>query len=340
MKKEIISIFSGIDCLGLGFRNYFDIVLAVEKEKKACETLKANIGSFHPKLKIINKDITLIPDIEIQKYKNTFGLIGGPPCQAFSSARGKFDPEDERISMLDVYIKWIKIIEPQFFVFENVSGLLYKNKIHLYHNLLEQLSNLGYDINEQILNSHDYGNAQSRERVIVIGFRKDLKIKFEFPKPVKDKKYVKDIIVENEEVGECAKYDSKKMEIVPHIPEGGNWRNLKTEELLKKALLGNYEKREGGMTGVYKRLDRNKPCPTLTTSPTQRNTMRIHPIEDRPLSIKEYKRGQGIPDDYEIIGSTSQKYKFIGNGVPVELATQISKAIYETLINYNLIENK
>ena len=327
MKRRVVSIFSGIDCLGLGFRENFDIVLAVEKEKKACETLLSNKEKFHPNLEVWNKDILSIPDSKIEEYKGVDGIIGGPPCQPFSSARGSFDPENEKIKCMFEYVRWVKIIQPKFFMFENVKGLLDKDKFPIFEYFLEQLDTLGYSIDYKILNSHDYGNVQKRERVIAVGFKKELEASFNFPNPVSKRKCVRDIIVEGEEVGECAKYDAKKMEVVPHIPEGGNWRSLKTEELLRKALLGNYEKREGGMTGVYRRLDRDGHCPTLTTSPSQRNTMIIHPLEDRPLSVKEYMRAQGIPEDYNLVGSTNKKYTFIGNGVPVEMAHELSKCI-------------
>lgn len=340
MKKKIVSIFSGIDCLGLGFRNEFDIILAVEKEKKACETLIKNREKFHPSLEVLNEDILSIPDNKIEEYRGVDGIIGGPPCQAFSSARGAFDPNDARIQCLFEYVRWVKIIQPKFFMFENVKGLLEKTKLSIFEHFIELLENLGYKIQFKILNSHDYGSVQKRERVVAVGFQEELDIDFKFPKPLTTKKLVKDIIVEGEDIGECAKYDAKKMEVVPHIPEGGNWRSLKTEELLRKALLGNYEKRQGGMTGVYKRLDRNGHCPTLTTCPTQRNTMAIHPLEDRPLSIKECKRAQGIPEDYELVGSVSQKYKFIGNGVPVEMASCISQSINEAILKYEYMNKE
>lgn len=87
------------------------------------------------------------------------------------------------------------------------------------------------------------------------------------------------------------------------------------------------------MVGVYRRLSMEEgyACPTLVTSPVQRNTMAIHPLENRPLSINEYKRAQGIPEDYEILGSTANKYKFIGNAVPFEMARAISKSVFESL---------
>lgn len=333
--KKVVSIFSGIDCLGLGFREDFDIVLAVEQMEKACQTLNANKPKFHPNMKVVNKNIFKIPDEFIKGFEGVDGLIGGPPCQPYSSAKNQFDPNDERIAGLSEYTRWVKLIKPKFFMFENTDGLMTKNKRYLLDDFLEKLSNLGYKVHFDVLNSHDYGSVQKRKRVIVIGFREDLDLKdnYSFPKPIHDslKRYVKDIINLEEETGECLSYSEERKFIVSHIPEGGNWKSIKDQELLRRAMGANAnpENQAGGMTGAYRRLSMKDDyaCPTITTNPCQRNTMCIHPKEDRPLSVKEYKRAQGIPEDYNIVGSVSDKYKFIGNGVPVEMARAISNSI-------------
>lgn len=333
--KKIVSIFSGIDCLGIGFRNYFDLILAVEKEVNACKSILANKENFHPHINVVNKDIFSISDSFISQYKGADGLIGGPPCQPYSPAKSKFDPNDTRIQGLTEYVRWVRLIEPSFFMFENTEGLTHKSKKPILDHLIDELKNLGYDVFFNVLNAHDYGSVQNRKRVILVGFKKELKVHYSFPKPISTKKLVKDILVENEPLGECLFYPPKRKEIISFVPEGGNWKNLPSEDLIKLALGGNYEKREGGMTGVYKRLDRNSYCPTLTTNPLQRNTMAAHPIENRPLSVLESKRAQGIPENYHIIGSIAEKYKFIGNGVPVELAEKIAQSIDLALLGNN-----
>ena len=334
-KNKIVSIFSGIDILGLGFKDEFDVVLAVEKEALACETLRKNKDKYHPNMKVINKDIFTISDEEILKYKGISGIIGGAPCQAYSNAKATFDPNDERINCLFEYVRWVNLIRPEFFVLENTDALTQDKKKYILDSFISQSSNLGYKIKWKILNAHEHGNVQKRKRIILVGVRDDIKREFQFPTPCIERKYVKDIIIPGEEVGECAKYDEKRAYVASFVPQGGNWRDLPTEELKKLALLGNYapEKRKGGMTGVYRRLSMSDGyvCPTLVTSPTQRNTLCIHPLEDRPLSIKEYKRAQGIPDDYVVLGSTANKYKFIGNAVPLEMAKAISNNVYKSL---------
>lgn len=339
LNKKVVSIFSGIDCLGLGFKNEFDVVLAVEQMEKACKTLELNKPTFHPNMKVVNENIYEISDDFIKGFEGVDGLIGGPPCQPYSSAKNQFDPNDERISGLAEYIRWVRLIKPKFFMFENTDGLTTKNKKYLLDDFIEKLNNLNYRVHFDVLNSHDYGSVQKRKRVIVIGFRNDLDLKsnYKFPSPIADsmKRYVKDIIFLNEEVGECLSYSEERKFIVSHIPEGGNWKSIKDPELLKRAMGANAspDKQAGGMTGAYRRLsmEHGYACPTITTNPCQRNTMCTHPKEDRPLSVKEYKRAQGIPDNYEIVGSVNDKYKFIGNGVPVEMASAISKSIFDYL---------
>lgn len=333
--KKVVSIFSGIDCLGLGFRKEFDIVLAVEQMEKACQTLNLNKAEFHPNMEVVNKNIFSIDDEFIKGFQGVDGLIGGPPCQPFSSAKNQFDPNDERISGLSEYIRWVKLIKPKFFMFENTDGLTTKNKKYLLDDFIQQLKDLKYNVYWEVLNSHDYGSVQKRKRVIVVGFREDSspKTPYKFPEPVPSSKrrYVKDVIFLGEEVGECLSYSEERKFIVSHIPEGGNWKSIKDPELLKRAMGANAnpEKQAGGMTGAYRRLSMEDgyACPTITTNPCQRNTMCTHPKEDRPLSVKEYKRIQGIPDNYQLVGSINDKYKFIGNGVPVEMATAIAESI-------------
>lgn len=350
-KIKVVDIFSGISVLGLGFsKEIFDIVLSVEIEKNACKTLELNKDKYHPNMKVLNQDILSINDDFISKYKDVDGIIGGAPCQPFSAAKGKFDPEDIRIACLFDYLRWVKIINPKWFVMENTDGLTQKDKSFILDEFISNAKSLGYNVNHKVLNAHDYGNCQGRKRIIIVGIKENLNIKYNFPKPVDEayKKYVKDIIIPGEEVGECVYYSEERAKIMSYIPEGGNWRSLKgkNEDILKLALGANYTKQQGGMTGAYRRLsmDDKYVCPTLVTSPCQRNTMAAHPLENRPLSIKEYRRAQGIPDDYIIEGSIAQKYKYIGNAVPFELAKAIATSIQDVFYkeekpNFKLIED-
>ncbi|MED3831493.1 DNA cytosine methyltransferase [Priestia megaterium] len=331
MKEKYVTIFSGLGNLDQGFEKNFQGVLAVEKDKTAAKILEKNKEKFFPNLTIWNRDIFTITDEEIAQWKGVSGLIGGPQCQPFSSGKHGFDPTDERIRGLPEFLRWARILEPKFFVFENTFGLLQGKKKVFFEYFLEEAEKLNYKVSFRVLNAHDYGNAQNRKRLIAVGVHKTADWSFTFPSPVPEsqKKYVRDIL-KGEALGECIPYSEQRKNIIKHVPEGGHWRHLPTKELQKEALGVNFEKQEGGMTGAYRRLHRDRPCPTLTTSPAQRNTMLTHPIWDRPLSIAEYRRAMGIPEDYHLEGSIADKYKAIGNAVPYELAVAISNAIVES----------
>lgn len=337
-ERKVVSIFSGIDVLSLGFeKNNFNVVAAVEIEKNACETLKANKEKYHPHMEIINDSVFNISDEKIQSYQGIDGLIGGAPCQPFSRAKGTFDEKDEKISCFFEYLRWVKLINPKWFVMENVKALTDKDKKYILDEFIDRATSLGYKVQYKVLNSHDYGNCQKRERIIIIGVKYNLNIEYSYPTVIakSKRKYVKDIIIPNEDIGECIFYSKERADIMSYIPQGGNWRSLKGkhEDILKKAMGANYTKIQGGMTGAYRRLslEDGYACPTLVTSPCQRNTLACHPLEDRPLSVKEYMRGQGIPDDYIIKGKVTEKYKFIGNAVPYELSFAIAKSISDSL---------
>jgi DNA (cytosine-5)-methyltransferase 1 len=138
---------------------------------------------------------------------------------------------------------------------------------------------------------------------------------------------LRDVIAGLEKAGldECARFGKKMASFMVKIPEGGNWRNFDSAD--RKKAMGGANLKSGGLTGCYRRLSFDKPSPTLLTTPTQRATTLCHPTEQRPLSVLEYRRIQGIPDRWSIMGSTSQKYRQIGNAVPVQLGLAVARSI-------------
>lgn len=325
-KQNFVSIFSGIGGLDLGFQEKFDCALAVEIEKIACDMLEKNREKFHPGMKVWNKSVYEVSDAEILQFKGAVALVGGPNCQPFSPAKGMFDPHDTRIQGIFEYLRWVQVLDVEFFVFENTFGLLQKNKKEIFDLFVERANSLGYDVEYEIWNAHDHGSVQDRKRLIAIGIKRGSEWSFQKPTPLEDheKKFVRDIL-RNEPDGETMEYSDSRRRIMSFVPEGGHWRQLPTEELKIEALgEKNYYHPSGGMTGAYRRLHRDKCCPTLTTNPCQRNTMVTHPFKDRPLSVLEYKRAFGFPDEYELCGSTAKKYKALGNAVPVELSRAIA----------------
>ena len=359
MKRIAISFFAGAGGLDLGIHKAgFDVKLSVELEPKYCETLKNN----NPKFNVVSGDIMEYSKdkiYEIAKLKSNQEitlLFGGSPCQSFSTAGKRKAFSDERGKAMLKFVELVEEVKPKAFLLENVKGLLSAPLKHRQLNergkdfapldeeeqngsaLKHLLSNFkDYNVTYKVVNSADYGVPQKRERVIFVGIRKDLDKKFEFPlatngettgvpfvtilEAIKDLKDINHTYV---------KYSEDRLKYMKLIPKGGgNWRDLDAS-IVEKAMGGAY-KSGGGKTGYFRRVKANEPSPTLLTSPIQKSTNIGHPFEDRPLSIQEYLRIQGFPDDYKVSGTINNQYTQIGNAVPVKIATIIGKRLIEIL---------
>jgi len=369
----VISLFTCGMGMDVGFEKAkFQTVYTNDITKFACNTIRQN----RSEIPCDEGDITNISSKEIlKKSKHKKGeidvVIGGPPCQSFSTAGARKGLDDKRGMALLEFIRVIRDVQPKFFVFENVPGLKSIAKKHisfydrmsvdkktlssdqqygsLFGEILDEFNKLKkYKSDWDILNSADYGVPQKRKRLILIGSRTmDPKIIFEkikknakFADPKKAEEEgkkpwktlrdaldgLKDDKMERTEFPKWGKY-------LKHIPAGGCWVDL--PENLKKEAMGRAANsddpkrkgKQGGRTGFFRRLSWDKPSPTLVTSPSQMGTCLCHPDEDRPLTVKEYAKLQGFPAGWKFIGSTSQKYRMIGEAVPVDLAKIIAKTI-------------
>jgi DNA (cytosine-5)-methyltransferase 1 len=350
-----VSLFSGAGGLDLGISKAgFNVELAVEYDSKAAETLKKNRSNSI----ILNEDIKNVSGEKILKLLNAeIGeidlVIGGPPCQSFSSAGKMRSLEDERGSMVFEFLRIIKELKPKTFLFENVKQFSYiqidkskskptpkeraNDKNLVINMLMDEFRKLGYNLNNGIVNSADYGVPQKRERTIILGTLG--KGKIELPKKThsnRDKnlpswKTLGDAIktVRNNE--ECMVYMYKRKKYLKLVPPGGHWKHLPPN--LQKEAMGDKLKLGGGKTGFFRKLSYDQPSPTLCTSPKQPGTDMCHPEELRPLSVNEYAAIQEFPKDWVFAGTTIQKYKQIGNAVPVNLAYAVGKEIKNHLMN-------
>jgi DNA (cytosine-5)-methyltransferase 1 len=373
---NVISLFTCGMGMDLGFEKAgFRTVYANDIEKFACATIKKN----KPNLACDEGDITEIPTPEIIKKANLTKeeidvIIGGQPCQSFSTAGMRKGMDDKRGIALLEFIRIVKEIRPKFFVFENVPGLKSASKKHisfydrvakgeknltndyqlgsLFKEILEQFKIPGYLIEWDILNAADYGVPQKRKRLILIGSRVvDPKIIFsEITKEAKwaDPKHATKLgkkkwrTLEDALKGlkdkdkECTKFPAWG-KYLKHVKPGGCWVDLpasiKTEAMGGAADTDDPKRKgkQGGRRGFYRRLSWDSQSPTLVTSPSQMGTCLCHPDEDRPLTVREYARIQGFPDSWVFVGSTAQKYRMIGEAVPVRLAEVIATSINQFL---------
>lgn len=330
---SIIELFAGAGGLAIGMEKAgFNGLLFNEINKDACKTLSKN----RPEWNVRNEDIR---NIDFSSYKNKVDVLsGGFPCQSFSYVGKRLGFADIRGTLFFEFARAIKETQPKIFIAENVKGLLNHDKGKTIEVIKNVISELGYVLLDmQILNAMFYRVPQKRERLFIIGIRKDLfkQQKVEWPK-FYDKIYtMKDVLFKGDlfatDVPDSPKqiYPKAKFEIMEKVPQGGYWKDLPLE--LQKLYMKKSFYSGGGKTGMARRLSLDSPCLTLTCSPSQNQTERCHPIETRPLSTREYARVQTFPDNWIFHGSKSSVYKQIGNAVPVNLAFEVGKTIIKIL---------
>lgn len=324
-----IELFAGGGGLALGMSLAgFHHVLLNEFDTAACKTLKIN----KPEWNVIEGDVRHI-DFTPLKGKIDF-LSGGFPCQAFSYAGKGAGFNDTRGTLFFELARAVKEIQPKVFMGENVKGLISHENGRTFETIKNTIAELGYTLVEpRVLRAIMYQVPQKRERLILIAIRNDIaqNVEFHWPTPyhevltLRDALY-KSVIYENDvPVSEGAQYPEKKKRVLAMVPQGGDWRNL-PEEVAKDYMGGSWLL-GGGKTGMARRLSLDEPSLTLTCSPCQKQTERCHPLETRPLSVREYARIQTFPDNWVFQGSMSDKYKQIGNAVPVNLAWAVGRSL-------------
>ncbi|MEM3193042.1 MAG: DNA cytosine methyltransferase [Candidatus Parvarchaeota archaeon] len=345
-----VSLFSGAMGLDLGFLAAgFDIRVANDIDPCSRDTVRRNM----PELNFIHKDINKVPARELlDEASLSVGdldvLLGGPPCQPFSPAGKRLGLSDPRASPLKYFVKAINELRPRAFVMEEVPGILSSRLKHFpisergkrpptedevkgsaFKVILQMLNSTGYKLVYGILNAADFGSPQVRERVLFIGLREGNPT---LPEQTHSGSGIPGTLPWNSfweatadllpEGDEFARLSTTAKEYMRYVPPGGNWREL-PEEFIGKAMGGAYNA-GGGKMGFYRRLSWDEPSPALVTAPSQKGTMLVHPEYDRFISVREYARIQGFPDDWLVQGSMEDKYRLIGNAVPVHLSYAVA----------------
>ena len=327
---KTIELFAGAGGLALGLeRAGFDTIGLIEIDKDCADTLKKN----RPEWNVINDDIANISSQDLEAYFNIKKgdldlLSGGAPCQAFSYAGKRLGLEDARGTLFYHYAVFLHKLQPRVFLFENVRGLLSHDRGRTYRAIHEIFTAEGYIIQRYLLNAWDYGVAQKRERLIIIGIRNDLsdRLYISPPQPHGYKPLLRDILLDVPP-SDGAQYSEHKRRIFELVPPGGYWRDI-PEDIAKEYMKSCWYM-DGGRTGILRRMSLDEPSLTVLTSPSQKQTDRCHPIEARPFTIRENARCQCFPDDWDFCGSVGSQYKQVGNAVPVLLAYGVAKKIYE-----------
>lgn len=358
-KLKALSFFSGCMGLDLGLeKEGIQVILACEIDPATRQTIQIN----RPDLRLIG-DIRDYSAQEIRAYAGLSAtdeidvIVGGPPCQAFSSAGKRRGFNDERGNVFLTFIDLIIAFRPRFAIIENVRGLLSAPLRHRPHGMrgknfpplsqderrggallfiIQRLRNAGYGVSFNLYNSANFGSPQQRERLIIACSRDGEKLPYLTPTHSEHGLYglpkwktLRDALQGlPKDRHHFVKFPEKRLKYYRLLKSGQYWRDLPAE--LQREALGASYYAGGGRTGFYRRLDWDKPAPTLVTHPAMPATDLAHPEEDRPLSIEEYKRIQELPDDWIIAGSLLDQYRQVGNAVPVSLG----RAIARMLISY------
>lgn len=344
-KPKVISLFTGAMGLDLGIEKAgFEVVACVENEKMCVETIRCNA----PEVKVYPEDINLVDPLQILsdlglKPGEVELVVGGPPCQPFSTAGKRRSLHDFRGNVIVRFLDYVKEIKPKYFILENVRGIYYAKLSNtppeyqeykeiedipgsVVYFLYKEFQKLGYSISFNLFDSSLYSVPQRRERFIMFGTLSSESVELPIPTSVAKQITLADTI---------KKIQSKKHDYIKlrenHIKylrllKGGQyWKDLPLD--IQEEAMGKSFHLQGGKTGFYRRLSWDKPSPTLVTSPTMPATMLVHPDEMRPLSIQEYALIQQFPENWKFSGKMISIYKQIGNAVPTGLGFAAGTAI-------------
>jgi DNA (cytosine-5)-methyltransferase 1 len=331
---KVLELFAGAGGLAVGMEKAgIKCVALNEIDKWACQTLREN----RPNWNVLEGDIK---SFNFTEYNNTVDIVtGGFPCQAFSYAGKKLGLKDARGTLFYEFARAVKEVNPLICIGENVKGLLSHEKGKTIEGMISILNEIGYNVVPvKVLKAIKYKVPQKRERVILVGVRKDIDLKYEYPKP-HNKIYNLIDALKKGELYDCnvpksegSKYPEHKKVVLDLVPQKGYWRNLPLN--IQKEYMGKSFYLGGGKTGIARRIGWDEPSLTLTCSPAQKQTERCHPEKTRPFTVREYARIQTFPDDWKFMGSVSQQYKQIGNAVPCNLGQEIGYSIIKFLNEY------
>ncbi len=375
VQHSVISLFSGAMGLDLGLEQTgkFRVRAVVEKEKSFCDTIRANkaAGRTNPDLAVYECDIANLDPADVLaaagiKPGELDLLVGGPPCQSFSTAGKRGTTQDPRGLLLWQFLRFVEYAKPRYFLLENVRGLLsaalrhrpIKDRpekggapldedeqpgsvIRRFAADLQQIG-AGYHLDCFEVNAVNYGAPQLRERVLLIGNRYNAVTDFPAPthgnpadqgivqRGLKPWRTLGDALATiNEPGGTILDFSPRKKGFLSEVPAGANWRSLPIET--QKLSMGKAWLAKGGRSGWWRRLSFDLPCPTLVTMPNHASTSLCHPTEVRALSLREYAAIQEFPKEWQFCGKPAEQYAQVGNAVPVRLGVIAGEVIAEAL---------
>lgn len=323
---KIASLFAGAGGLDLGFKRAgFDVVWANEYDSTIWQTFEANFpGTTLDRRSIVDVPASAIPDVD--------GIVGGPPCQSWSEAGARRGITDKRGQLFYEYIRILNEKQPKFFLAENVSGMLHPQHKDALASIIASFEDAGFVVSWKLLNANDYEVPEDRKRVIIVGYRKDLGLRFQHPEPLQARLVLRDAI------GDLPN-------AVPALDKNKtNGDNV---------LVANHEYMTGGFSTIYMSRNRvrsweepsftiqagGRHAPIHPQAPAmelvEKDVRRFVPGQEnlyRRLSVRECARIQTFPDDFVFhYRDVGDGYKMVGNAVPVQFAFHLARQIAEDM---------
>lgn len=300
-----LGLLGGFQYLGKHYKRLpFEIVYAIDNDKYAVETYNANFE--HPAVceDITKVDFANVPDVDM--------MIGGFPCQSFSTVNPTKDTNDARANLYKEIVRFLQEKQPKYFICENVKGLLTLQKGAIIQKIVTEFSECGYNIQYRLIKAVEYGIPQRRERVIIVGIRKDIDLVYSYPDP---------ICTENNAVPLRSVIDRLDIEEQKYY-------------FSQKAVQGVKNAKNNMKRGLWQDLD--APCLTLTSHLAKVSMNSRDPILlvdankelYRRFTPREAARIQSFPDTFKLHPSEAKSYKQIGNAIPPVMMWYIAKQLF------------
>lgn len=319
-KIKVASLFSGCGGIDLGAKGGFtflgkkydsnnaEVVYANDIDDKICDIFDANFD-----ISIDRRDIRRVSANEIPKHDL---LIAGFPCQSFSILAQnppRLGFKDERGRLFFEVLRILKFHSPKYFILENVKGLLSANNGKAFPLILDQLKNEGYEVSYKVLNAKDFGVPQKRERVIIVGWRKELNLNYDFS----------NLIIQ-----------SKPTPLGKVLETKIDEKYYFSEKAVKGMLKSNAQ--TNGLMNKGRVQDPCQPCNTVTAHLAKVTLNGTDPVfmenkKYRRFTPREVARIQSFPDSFQLIGSDTAKYKALGNAVPPVMFWHVFRSILNAI---------
>ena len=302
-----VGLLGGFDFLGKHYaENQIDIVYANDIDDNACNMFKENFGITPDNRDIREISADEIPDFDI--------LTGGFPCQSFSIVAQnpkRLGVKDDRGKLFFEMCRILREKQPKCFIAENVKGILTANKKGAFPLIIKEFENCGYDVEYDILNAASFGVPQKRERVIIVGFRKDLNIKFIFPKA---------------EIEAADNYTPLKTVIENCVEEKYYFSQKAVDGMMRKRAAMNKGRAQ----------DIEKPCNTVGAHLAKVSLNSTDPVlmvngRYRRFTPREVARIQSFPENFKLVGSESAQYRALGNAIPPIMFWYVTNTVMKYL---------